>query len=188
LKASPGVRLLWHQAFFSWTPRSCLSLPGIRALVTALDGQVLTAAPGRSLRKRALSSTPLQRKQINLTPSQQPKSFLVGQRFSSSDTLTSQVSYYLLRAVASFPAPINPVPPSILPLDPHGPTSPRHCPHLALGCIVAVFPEGHKSLPPLSGQPDRTSFVGERGRWLWVEHLGSDTEERTKVEIRASAI
>lgn len=134
---------------------------GIRAQVTALDGQILTAAPGRSLGKRALPSTPLERKQMNLTPSQPPKSFSMGQRFSLPDTLTSEVSYYLLRAVVSFPIPSNSVPMSILPLDPHGPTSPRHCPHLAPGCTVAV------SLRVLS--PCSLSWVKRKNFLLWAK-------------------
>lgn len=70
----------------------CPPHPGVRALVTAFDGQVLTLTQRRSLSKRALPTTPLKRKQIILTPTQQAKSSYMGQRFSSSDTLTSRVS------------------------------------------------------------------------------------------------
>ena len=76
-----------------------------RALVTAFGGRVLTPAPRRerSSSKRALPTSPLKRKQINLILSQQPKSFVMGQRFSSNIlSLTSQVS-----SVASY-FPANP--------------------------------------------------------------------------------
>lgn len=168
--------MLWQRAFFPCPPMSCPSLPGICALVTALDGQVLSPAHGRSLGTRAPPTAPHKRKQMSLTASQQPKFFLMGQRFSFSDTLTSPVSYYLLRSVASFPAPINPVPTALRPLDAHGPTSPatvcsglwfpRHCPHLALGCTVAVSLRVLSHCPLSRVRQTATSFVGERGRWL----------------------